>query len=68
MFTFDGINVIDPMMNSRKLKKDHRIQLEVYMGMLNSQYNFNQITKDKRDEMVQTILSAFYNQQQINIV
>lgn len=68
MFTFDGINVIDPMMNSRKLKKDHRVQLEVYMGMLNSQYNFGQITKDNRDEMVQTILSAFYNQQQINIV
>jgi len=68
MFTFDGINVIDPMMNSRKLKKDHRIQLEVYIGMLNSQYNFGQINKDKRDEMLQTILSAFYNQQQINIV
>ena len=68
MFKFDGVNVVDPMMNSRKLKKDHRIQLEVYMGMLNSQYNFGQITKDKRDEILQTILSAFFNQQQINIV
>jgi len=62
MFTFDGINVIDPMMNARKLKKDHRIQLEVYMGMLHSQYNFGQINKSQYDETIQTILSAFYNQ------
>jgi hypothetical protein len=68
MYTFNGVSIKSPEGDEKKLKKDSRTQMEVYLGMLNSQYNFNQITKDKRDEMVQTILSAFYNQQQINIV
>jgi hypothetical protein len=61
MYTFNGVSIKSPEGSEKKLKKDNRTQMEVYMGMLNSQYNFGQITKQQHDDKIQLIFEQFYN-------